>query len=155
MREFWVQFNASLGSFAGAVIGTFSGRGSSGDGRSNPHRVHIFAGHFESEAEMFAYCFTPVTPNGPEQLNLDLFEASIDTSLIDAVYSDQVLERLSEYFGRKERRRIMGKLKPGEAVILVPMGAFQGMDFRLHSTEKLRLIGYEESFAVAAMMVNS
>ena len=153
MREFLIQFNASFGSFIGAVFGVFSGRGASGDGRTDPDRVYLLAGRFASEAEMFAYCFTPVTPNGPEQLNLDLPEASIDTGMIDAVHSDQVLERLSEYFGRKERRRIMSKMKPGEAVILIPMGAFQGLDFRLHNTEKLRYIEYEISLAMAATLM--
>lgn len=155
MREFWVQFNASFGSFIGAVFGVFSNRGASGDGGTDPNRVHLFAGHFASEAEMFAYCFTPIAPNRPEQLNLDLPEASIDTGMIDAVHSDQVLARLSEYFGRKERRRIMGKMKPGEAVILVPTGAFHGLDFHLHNTEKLRHIGYEVSFAMAATVMTS
>ncbi len=128
---------------------------SSGYGPTDPNRVHLFAGHFVSEAEMFAYCFTPITPNGPEQLNLDLPEASIDTGMIDAVQSDQVLERLSEYFGRKERRRIMGKMMPEEAVILIPTSAFQGLDFRLHDTKKLRHIGYEVSLAMATTVMTS
>lgn len=149
MREFWIQWHASFGNFQMALLGYFFGRGASGDERTPPDRVYAFAGAFADEAEMFAYCFTPVTPNGPEQLNLDLPEASVNTGLIDAAYGDQVFARLSETFGRKQRQRLMSKIKPGEAIVLIPVAAFDGIAFKLHSTKRLRFLGYENSLAPA------
>ncbi len=151
MSEGWPQWHSFFGRLTAAIAGTLNDNKLSGDGQSNPNRVHLFAGQFEDDAAMFAYCFTPITPNGPERLNLDLPGASIDTGQIDAARGDQVLARLSEYFGRKQRRAIMGKMKPGEAIILIPMGAFMGREFELNNTPRLRHIGYEDSLAPAAV----
>ncbi|MEX3016694.1 hypothetical protein [Gymnodinialimonas hymeniacidonis] len=151
MREFWRIFHASLGSLSAVMGSQLRERqlGSTGDRATDPNRINLFAGSFPSEAEMFAYCFTPVTEHGPEQINLDLPEASIDTFQVDAVMYDQVIPRLSEYFGPKIRRRILRKLKPGEALILIPTAAFSGSEYRIHSTPKLRHLGYETSHAAA------
>lgn len=153
MREFWIQTNAAIGNWWLALIGLFWRRGAYGNGRDHPDRVHIFAGAFASEAEMFAYCFTPVTPNGPEQLNLDLPEASVNTGAIDAAYGPEVTARLSEYFGRKERKRFAARMKPGEALVLIPVQAFEGLDYDVHSTPRLRYLGHADSLAMAASMV--
>lgn len=151
MKRFLRQWFEAWGSLVPRELEVLLNSDISGDGTTHPNRVFVFAGPFASEAEMFAYCFTPVTPNGPEQLNLDLPEASVSTQMIDAAFSDQILPRLSEYFGRKERRRIMAKLAPEDAVVLIPTRAFDGMAFRIHDTPRLRLVGHEDSLAMAAM----
>lgn len=151
MKRLLRQWFDAWGTLVPREIEVFLNSDISGDGTTHPDRVYIFAGRFASEAEMFAYCFTPVTLIGPEQLNLDLPEASVSTQMIDAAFSDQILPRLSEYFGRKERRRIMAKLAPEDAVVLIPARAFDGMAFRIHDTPRLRLLGYEQSLTMAAM----
>jgi len=119
--------------------------GFEGNGQANLDRIHLFAGTFRDEAAMFAYCFSPIAPNAPEQLNLDLPEAPINTQLVDAAFGDQIIPRLSEYFGRKSRRRIMRRMQPANALVLIPMQAFGGMEFRLHDTAQMRHIGFEKS----------
>lgn len=152
MREFWAQYHASLGGFFRAIRAVLSrGREVSDDiGTTDLDTVFLFAGVFDSEAEMFAYCFTPIRPNGPEQINIDLPEAPINTDLIEAVWSDQIRSRLSEYFGRKERRRILARLSPRDALVMIPVQTFDGLPFHLHDTQRLRYLGSERSLARAS-----
>jgi hypothetical protein len=138
-----------------AILGQYFGRGASGDGVTHPDRVYLFAGDFADEADMFAYCFTPVTPNGPEQLNLDLPDASVATQKIDAAFGDQVIPRLSEYFGTKARRRVQRKMQPDEALVLIPTAAFDGQAFQLHSTNRLRFLGHETSLTPTVQAMTS
>jgi hypothetical protein len=146
MREFWRQYNASLGSFPYLLLKMWRDRrsGQRGDATTDTTRVHLFAGPFASEEEMFAYCFTPVTAHGPEQINLDLPEASVDTSRMDAVMGDLIAPRLSEYFDTTTRKRILRQLKPSDALILIPMAALNDVEFRLHDTPRLRHLGFEK-----------
>lgn len=149
LREMATQSNAALGSLWLAIWGVLFNRyrGATGSSKTDPGRVHLFVGHFASEQALFAYCFTPVTPNGPEQLNLDLPEAPVDTSLIDAAFGDEIDRRLTEYFNPKQRARIRRRAGGARALVMVPTQSFQGLDFRLHDTPHLRHIGFEESLA--------
>ncbi|OAN82189.1 hypothetical protein A8B78_08665 [Jannaschia sp. EhC01] len=151
LTEMMTQSNAAIGSLSAGIAGVLLNRakGASGSGATDSARVHLFAGMFPDEAAMFAYCFTPTSPNGPEQLNLDLPGAPIDTSLVEAVFGDQIDRRLTEYFGPKERKRIKTRLRGARALVMVPTQASGGLEFRLHDTPKLRHMGYEQSLAPA------
>lgn len=145
MRESWRQFHASIGSFPLLLYRIWRDRrsGRSGNAATDPARVHLFAGRFASEEEMFAYCFRPVTEYGPEQINLDLPEASIDTSKIDAVMGDQIRPRLEEYFDKNTRDHILRKLGSTDALILIPVTALNDAEFHFHGTPHLRHIGFK------------
>ncbi len=120
--------------------------GASSDGQALPPgftRVHIFSGVFDTEADLFAYCFTPITDNGPEPLNLDLPEASVNTRFVEAAFDDQIQDVLSQYLPSAARARFSALMRDDNALLLIFEAAFDGLDYRLHNTPRLRHLGFE------------
>jgi len=113
------------------------------DPKGDHTRLHVFSGTFESEADLMTYCFSPVAPNEPEQLNLDLALASVDTRYADAAYGDRVANLLADYLSLKQGHHISGLMEADNSVLLVGEDAFGGISYDLTDTPRLRYLGAE------------
>ncbi len=104
--------------------------------------VHVFASDFPSKQALLDYCYSPVTPHGPEQINLDLPDAALDTNLIEIAHGDdEIHELLSDYFLIRRLGAVKAGIGPSPGCVLVPREAIQLSDAVLHDTGNLRYVG--------------
>ena len=111
--------------------------------RPGETRLHIFSGTFPSETELISYCFNPLTANGPEQLNIELPEVSIDTRFVEAAFGDDILLLLEDFLAPSQRLAVLEKLGDDNAIIIVGEDAFGEGGYALHDTARLRHRGFE------------
>lgn len=100
-------------------------------------RVHVFAGHFDSEADLFGYCFDSDGPDSPEMLTRDLPGAYIDTNYVATGYGTRVEEALADFFDPVDAAKISNGIGDANAVVIVSEHAFGGFPYTLGNTPKL------------------
>lgn len=107
--------------------------------------IHVFAAPHLSKEALYRYCYEPVTPHGPEQINLDMLEASINTDLVEIAHGDAEIQGLLRelFFAPRQVGRLLAAIGPAAGCVLIPREAFDLADAILHDTEALRYVGSE------------
>lgn len=127
--------------------------------------VHVFASMLPTKEALLQYCFSPVTPHGPEQINLDFPAAALNTDHIEiAQGDDEIRDLLREYFAPRQVGDLLRRIGAARGCVLIPRDAFEltntstlRTDFFsdnrsafetvgtvLHDTEHLRYVGAKQ-----------
>ena len=104
-------------------------------------RVHVFAGNFETEEALLAYCFDSVEQDGPEQLNIDLPGAYVDTTYVATGYAAAIPIVLAEFFSSAEQTRMTRKIGDRNSLVVMSEYAFGGFPYELDDTPMLEYVG--------------
>jgi hypothetical protein len=104
-------------------------------------RLHLFCGHFFSEAEAEAYCYDAPDHNHPEPLTRDLPGAYIDPAFVEIGFAADIPNRLAEFFdpdGVAERLVEIGNCN---TLVMIAEDAFGGFPYSLNNTPVLAYLG--------------
>ena len=104
-------------------------------------RVHIFAGNFDTEEALLAYCFDSPSDDTPEPINVDLPGAFVDTTYVATGYANAVPVVLAEFFSPAEQERLRRQIGARNSIVVMSEYAFGGFPYELDDTPKLEYLG--------------
>ena len=102
-------------------------------------RVHLFAGHFESSAAAWHYCFYH-TRHRPTALSNDLPNAYVDTAHIEVRFEDYQ-RRLAEILPPSPVAALLREMDNRNTLVIIAEPAFSGLPYALNDTPYLGYLG--------------
>ena len=106
---------------------------------------HILTANFESHEAAEVYCYDTLTPNDPEQINLDQPNATIDTNCLELAFRDEIGPFLNALFDPTTAANLMVGLDGISTVISIRADGLLGSDGVLMDTDTLTYLGLFQS----------
>ena len=102
-------------------------------------RIHLFAGHFATEALARFYCFHD-DGDRPAELMRDLPDAYIDPTHVEVCYENS-LNRLSAFLLPADAAAMHRRMGDSNTLVIIAEPAFAGLAYALNDTSRLTYLG--------------
>lgn len=131
-------------SWVSALVRLFSGAKPLPETHAPPppgiERLHVFAGHFDSEAEAMAYVFEAPDANHPEPFTNDLPDAFVNTDFVEVSFGPRA-DAAASLIAKARLGEFRDRMDDANTLIIASEQAFGGFPFDLNDTPRARYIG--------------